>query len=80
MEPIHPLLASTRRGVNQQANREDQSDPGANLNLSRLSGSRGVIPFLKVTAPASPLMPDFESALRVEVEQIHENVCHFRIL
>jgi len=35
--------------VDQQANRRAQSDPGANLHSGRLSGSRGVTPFLKVT-------------------------------
>jgi len=52
MEPIHPLLVSTRSGVDQQANRRAQSDPGATLNPGRLSGSRGVTSFLKVTALA----------------------------
>jgi len=35
--------------VDQQANRRDQSDPGATLNAGRLIGSPGVTPFLKVT-------------------------------
>ena len=52
MEPIHPLLVSTRSGVDQQDNRRAQSDPGATLNPGRLSGSRGVTSFLKVTAAA----------------------------
>ena len=51
MEPIHPQLVSTRSGVDQQANRRAQSDPGATLNPGRLSGSRGVTSFLKVTVP-----------------------------
>ena len=52
MEPIQPLLMSTRSGVDQQANRGVQSDPGATLNPARSSGSQGVTPFLKVTAAA----------------------------
>jgi hypothetical protein len=50
LEPEHLLLATTRRGVDQQANRGAQSGPGATLNPVRLSGSKVVTPFLKVTA------------------------------
>ena len=53
LESTHPLLASTRRGVDQQANRRAQSDPGATLNPGRLSGSRGLTSFLKVIEPGS---------------------------
>ena len=50
LEPGHPLLGSSQRSVDQQANRGAQSDRGATINSGRLSGSRGVTSFLKVTA------------------------------
>ena len=49
MEPKHPLQASTRRSVDQQANRGARSDHGATINPRRMSGSQGVTSFLKVT-------------------------------
>jgi hypothetical protein len=45
----HPLLVSTRSGVDQQANKGAQYDSGATLNSGRLRGSRGATPFFKVT-------------------------------
>jgi len=44
LEPEHPVLAPTRRSVDQKANRGAQSDPGATINPDRLSGCPGVTP------------------------------------
>ena len=61
LEPIHSLLAPTRRSVDQQATRGARSDPRATLNRGRLNGSQGVTPSLKVTdAVAQCLTPIVE--------------------
>ena len=49
LEPEHPLLAPTRRSVDQQATGRERTGPGVNVNAGRLSGSPGVTSFLKVT-------------------------------
>jgi hypothetical protein len=49
-EFCHPLLESTGRIVDKQANTRARSGPGATLNQGRLNGSQGVPSFLKVTA------------------------------
>lgn len=54
LEQNHPLLASTGRSVDQQANRGAQSDHGATVNPGRLNGSRGATPSLKVTGAIAP--------------------------
>ena len=51
LEPIHSMLAPTRRSVDEQANGGARSNPCANLNQGRLNNSQGVSPTLKVTAP-----------------------------
>ncbi|MFT5338669.1 MAG: hypothetical protein ACI9IO_000398 [Cyanobium sp.] len=51
-ELCHPLLESTGRIVDKQANRRARSGPGATLNQGRLNGSKEVPSFLKVTAIA----------------------------
>jgi len=48
-----PLLASTKRSVDQQANRRSGFNSGGTINSGRLTGSLGVTPFLKVTAAAA---------------------------
>ena len=53
LERCHPLLESTSRSVDKQANRRARSAPGATLNQGRLNGSQGVTSFLKVTAAGS---------------------------
>ena len=49
MEPIHLLLAQADRSVDQQATRRARTDPRATFDPSRLSGSQGVTPSLKVS-------------------------------
>jgi hypothetical protein len=50
MEPIHPLPAPARGGVDQQAAGRANADAGSTIDEGRLKGSPGVTPFLKVTA------------------------------
>lgn len=50
MEPIHPLLAPARGGVDQQATRRTDDGSGSTITKGRLNCSLGVTPFLKVTA------------------------------
>ena len=47
------MLESTGSSVDKQANRSDQSVPGAKLNPGRLNGSQGVTTFLKDTLSAA---------------------------
>jgi hypothetical protein len=53
LEPEHPLLAPTRRSVDQQATGRERTGPGVNVYPGRLSGSPGVTSFLKVTGCSS---------------------------
>jgi hypothetical protein len=49
-EWCHPLLESTGRSVDKQANRRTRAVPRATLNQDRLNASLGVPSFLKVIA------------------------------
>ena len=49
LEPKHPLLAPTRRSVDQQATGRARTALGVTIDSRRLSGSPGVTSFLKVT-------------------------------
>ena len=51
-KPKHPLLSSTRRRVDQQANRAARSDHRVTIDPGRLSGNQGVSSSLKVTVPS----------------------------
>ena len=55
LEPIHSLLAPTRRSVDQQATSRPKIRSGVIVCSSCSKGSRGVTPFLKVTGPAGSL-------------------------
>ncbi len=48
MEPIHPLLAPARGGVDQQATRRDEDGTGVTIASGRLKSSQRVTTFLKV--------------------------------
>jgi len=57
LEPIHPLLAQARGGVDQQAARRADDDSGGTIATGRLKSNLGVTTFLKVTADAEPRPP-----------------------
>ena len=53
MEPIHPLLAPARGGVDQQAARRADDVSSSTIASGSLNGSLGVTTFLKVTVVVS---------------------------